>query len=131
MKVLICGGRDLNKADAWNLLEREAKDEIAHAIGCFNGVKIETVIHGGCRGADEAAAVWGASEHAKVIACPADWKKHGKAAGPMRNRRMLLDHKPDIVIALPGGRGTADMIRQAEAEGVRVVRLPILSERVL
>jgi len=122
VKVLICGGRDLNQADAWNMLERDLKDAVAEIIGA-RSFSIDTVIHGGCRGADEAAAGWGASEGAKVIACPADWKKHGKAAGPIRNRKMLLDHKPDVVVALPGGRGTADMINAAEECGVRVVRL--------
>lgn len=43
----------------------------------------------------------------------ADWKKHGKAAGPIRNGIMLRDGKPDMVVAFPGGRGTANMVDQA------------------
>jgi hypothetical protein len=52
---------------------------------------------------------------------PADWQKHGKAAGPIRNRQMLEDGKPDLVIAFSGGRGTANMISQARAAGVKVL----------
>ena len=123
MRVLVCGGRDFSAADAFNWLEVNAKDELAHATGCFSGLTIEAVIHGGARGADEGARMWGESEHVKVLRFDADWRKHGKAAGPIRNARMLRDGKPDIVIALPGGRGTADMVRQAEGEGLPVIRV--------
>ncbi len=80
------------------------------------------VIHGGARGADELAGTIAAELGLEVIACPADWKKHGKAAGPIRNQQMLVDHKPDFVIAFPLGesRGTHDMIRRAKAAGVEV-----------
>jgi predicted Rossmann-fold nucleotide-binding protein len=41
----------------------------------------------------------------------------------MRNQQMIDDGKPDVVIAFPGGSGTADMIRRAEAAGVKVIRM--------
>jgi hypothetical protein len=47
-------------------------------------------------------------------------KKHGRAARPIRNQRMLDEGKPDLVVAFPGGRGTTDMIRRAERAGVPV-----------
>jgi hypothetical protein len=127
MKILICGGRNMSRSDAFNWLERNAIDELAHASGLFGSMTIEKVIHGGCRGADEGAGDWAKSEDIPVVVCPADWKKHGKAAGPIRNRQMLTVHKPDFVIALPGGKGTADMVRFAEGEGVRVIRAEFIS----
>ena len=33
---------------------------------------------------------------------------------------MLAEGKPDLVVAFPGGAGTANMIEQARAAGVRV-----------
>ena len=48
---------------------------------------------------------------------------HGAAAGPVRNGEMLSRGKPDVVIAFPGGRGTANMCEQAMTAGVRVVRV--------
>ena len=36
---------------------------------------------------------------------------------------MMLDEKPDIVLAFPGGRGTADMIARAEQAGVEVIKI--------
>lgn len=122
MRLLVCGGRDFSSADAWNWLERNAKDEIAFATGC-SAFSIDVLIHGGARGADEGGARWGESEHAEVLCFPADWKKHGKSAGPIRNRKMLEEGKPDIVIAMPGGKGTANMMAQARAHGVSVIEV--------
>ncbi len=124
MKVLICGGRDMDRVTARNWLERNAKDEISFATG-LHSFSIERIIHGGCRGADEGADDWAKSESIPVIRCPANWKKHGKAAGPIRNREMVRIHQPDCVIALPGGRGTQDMISVAEAAGITVIKAKI------
>jgi hypothetical protein len=54
----------------------------------------------------------------------ADWDANGKAAGPLRNQRMLEAFNPDMVLAFPGGRGTADMVRKAKRRGVKVVEFP-------
>lgn len=54
----------------------------------------------------------------------ADWKTHGRAAGPIRNQRMIDEWKPTLVIAFAGGRGTADMIRRAKAAGIEVREVP-------
>lgn len=66
---------------------------------------------------------WAVVNWAQFEEYPADWKRYGMAAGPIRNRRMLKEGKPDIVIAFAGGRGTADMVRQAKAAGVPVVKV--------
>ncbi len=39
-----------------------------------------------------------------VMTFPADREKHGRAAGPIRNKQMLEEGKPDLVAAFPGGR---------------------------
>lgn len=75
------------------------------------------IIHGACgwpdmKGADAMADKW-ARDH--IIACrryPADWKKYAMAAGHIRNEAMLIEGKPDWVIAFPGGAGTANMVNQ-------------------
>ena len=41
---------------------------------------------------------------------------------------MLDEGKPDLVVAFPGGRGTADMIRKAEGAGVPVVTVPFVCQ---
>jgi hypothetical protein len=56
----------------------------------------------------------------KCVSVYAAWHDYGKAAGPIRNKRMLTDFAPDIVVAFPGGKGTADMVRQAKEREVEV-----------
>lgn len=123
MKVLVCGGRDYNADNAWTWLERNAAKAVAKAVGA-ESVWIKTVIHGCARGADEGAMRWGLAEQIEVLGFPANWKLHGRRAGPIRNRQMIEFGRPDVVIAFPGGRGTADMVRQAEAAGIPVIRVP-------
>lgn len=57
-----------------------------------------------------------------VIGFPADWSRFGPAAGPRRNTHMLMVGKPDVVIAFPGGPGTANMIQQAMDFGKEVIK---------
>lgn len=83
-----------------------------------------TIITGGATGADELAKRWWrVGVDAGSVEVSADWRKHGKAAGPIRNQQMLDDEQPDVVWAfvdkpLSESRGTADMVRRASAAGV-------------
>jgi hypothetical protein len=52
---------------------------------------------------------------------PAEWKKHGDRAGPIRNRAMLDLGKPELVVAFEGGTGTMNMTAAATAAGVKVL----------
>jgi hypothetical protein len=86
-----------------------------------------TIIHGGCRGADQIAAYVARQRPAwyAVEEFVADWKGRGKAAGPLRNQRMLSEGKPDLVVAfhdyLAGSKGTKDMTQRALTAGLPVV----------
>jgi hypothetical protein len=112
MKLLVCGGRDYSdQAAAWKALDR------AHAKR-----PITLVIHGDALGADRIGRDWAIERGIPEKAFPADWKMLGQIAGPVRNQRMLDEGKPDGVLALPGGNGTADMVRRAEAKGLPVWR---------
>jgi len=111
MRVLVCGGRDFtDSVFVVNTLFR-----LEEEYGDFT-----TVIHGGATGADSEAGVFARMRHAKEIVFRANWKRHGKAAGPIRNQRMLDEGKPDLVVAFPGGRGTANMVQLAKLAGVKV-----------
>jgi hypothetical protein len=50
-----------------------------------------------------------------------EWRRAGTPDGAMRNQRMIAEGAPDLVIAFPGGLGTADMVERAKAAGVEVV----------
>ena len=65
------------------------------------------IISGMASGADTFAVEWAARFGFPLRAFPAEWDKHGRSAGPIRNQRMLDEGKPDLVVAFPGGKGTA------------------------
>jgi hypothetical protein len=68
------------------------------------------------------AGQWGDEHGAQVNPVPADWHGHGMAAGPIRNG-LMLELKPDVVIAFPGGKGTENMIRQARQRKLVVIQV--------
>lgn len=112
---LICGGRDFADQEMFD----NAMSDILTLRGCPS-----RIVEGGARGADKMAFAWATRMAIHVTEVRADWKAHGTAADPIRNQKMLDDHKPQVVIAFPGGRGTADMIRRGHAtEGVDVIEV--------
>lgn len=113
MRVLVCGGRDYN--DRGNI--RCTLSELHEKY------KFTEVIHGGASGADHWGGEWGHDAGITTTVYKADWNAHGKAAGPIRNQRMLDEGKPDLVVAFPGGRGTAHMVGIAKRSGVKVIEV--------
>ena len=98
------------------------RDWLFRDLDAFRSTRGVTIIISGCaRGADTLGIEWAEARGIEVGRFPADWDTHGRAAGPIRNQRMLDEGKPDLVVAFPGGRGTADMVRRARARG-RVAR---------
>lgn len=110
MKLLVCGGRDY---DDWDTV----CDELTWLMGDH---PIDLIIHGAAKGADSLAEEFAKASGIASRPFPANWKKHGRRAGPIRNQQMLDEGKPDLVVAFPGGRGTADMIARAKAAGIEV-----------
>jgi hypothetical protein len=78
------------------------------------------LIHGNAKGADTLAKRWAVAHSVWHLPFEPDWQTHGDLAGPIRNRRMLDEGKPDLVLAFPGGRGTRNMVVQAKLAGVPV-----------
>lgn len=113
MRLLVCGGREYLDAD---VLERSLDSIHQGPRG-----PIESIIHGGARGADTMAGDWARRRGISCTAYDANWELEGRAAGPIRNKRMLDEGSPDLVVAFPGGRGTANMIRQATERGFEVI----------
>ena len=122
--ILVCGGRDYyNKEKIHEVLNHY----VYEAIYLGTEPKNITIVQGGAKGADSLAKNyaenWGL--HGLVSKTfTADWGKHGKAAGPIRNQQMLDEGRPDIVVAFPGGSGTADMILRAKKADIRVIEVP-------
>lgn len=115
MIILVCGGRDFN--------------QYTTAFKALSALPFEVtkVVNGGARGADKISSRWAKDNSIELAEYPAEWNKHGRAAGPIRNSEMLKLESIDYVVALPGGRGTEDMIKKAKSAGIPVVRI-ILKE---
>lgn len=112
MRVLVCGGRHFNDY----AIVKSTLDKLDAET------PIDVVLEGGARGADYLGFRWAQLRLRGSQSFPANWAL-GRKAGPIRNRQMLEDGQPDVVVAFPGGKGTADMIKQAKARGVRVIEV--------
>ena len=106
MRIAIAGCRDITD-------EKKVERIIAQHIA----VK-DVVITGGCRGVDKIAQEYARRMFADVETFSADWDKHGKAAGPIRNREIAQN--ADILVAIWDGksRGTKSMIEEAFRAGI-------------
>lgn len=116
-RVLVCGGRNYSRAD----IVKAVLDEHVGWAG-VNDLKWPCIVHGAASGADALADDWALGKDVLVDSYPANWAVHGRAAGPIRNQEML-ESGIDLVIAFPGGRGTADMVRRAKAAGIPVIKI--------
>jgi len=109
--VLVCGGRTYS--DYQRLCEVLDQEDKAG--------RIILLVHGGASGADKMAGRWALDRGIAVKVYEADWAQYGRSAGPRRNEAMLGGSRPDLVVAFPGGTGTADMVRRARAVGTPVL----------
>jgi hypothetical protein len=113
MYVLVTGSRDWTDDEAVREeLNRFPEDAV--------------LVHGGCRGADTIAATTWTKMRRKVIACPVtpeDWRKHGKAAGPMRNIHMVENYPIDRAVAfrISHTGGTAHTAKLLRDRGIPLV----------
>ena len=111
LRVLVCGSRN------WGDLA-----EIKSLLFPLFGREDVLIIHGGAWGADKCAGT--AAQHLglEVKVYEADWDRHGRSAGPLRNSQMLEEGKPHVVLAftedIDASRGTADTVRKANKKGI-------------
>lgn len=124
MRVLVCGGRDYADRDkVYKTLYDICDEFLLWSPEDEHGNKLPgpiTIINGAAKGADNIATDWAVVNRTGLKEYPADWDKHGKAAGYIRNKQMLDEGKPDLVIAFPGGVGTANMVKLAREAGIEV-----------
>lgn len=113
MKVLVCGGRDYH--DYIHLSQT--------LLSLFPALKDDDlIISGGAPGADRMAEQFAKDWNIPIVVVRAEWETYGKRAGYLRNVKMA-DLVPDLVVAFPGGEGTAMMVRIAEERGIPVKKV--------
>lgn len=115
-RILVCGGRKYNDLVTFQNVMTYLQKWFAPDF---------CLIHGGASGADRMAHVWAFLVGCPVIEMKANWDHYGKAAGGIRNGWMLKYASPDLIIAFPGGPGTADMVRRAKKEGIDVYEVKL------
>ena len=116
MKILVCGGRNYLNYEYLALTLDDIIRQTHYPYEC-------TILQGGAKGTDFLAKVYANQWDCEMKEYPANWKKYGKGAGPIRNQQMLDEGKPDLVVAFPGGVGTADMIRRSKKAGIEVIEV--------
>lgn len=108
MKVIIAGGRRFR--DLRLLSQTMKRLDLDPSL----------IISGGAKGADSLGEQWAATNGVAVRRFKAEWNKHGRAAGPVRNS--LMAKLADVAVVFWDGesRGSADMIEQMRKLGKRV-----------
>lgn len=110
MRVIVTGGRAYNKGEVvFNTLNKLHKK-----------TPITTMVQGGAQGADRLARLWARKKMISIVSFHPDWEKLGKIAGPIRNA-LMAEAGADLIVAFPGGRGTADMIETGEEWGIPII----------
>ncbi len=144
MRILVCGGRNFGRVVRTKPTIGEELPEVLARLEEYKFIQDElnklmiklsanydpndnwlptdiVIIEGGATGTDNAAADFATNNFCKLEVFPADWKQHGRSAGYIRNKQMLFEGKPDLVVAFPGGKGTAMMVDLANRAGVKVI----------
>ncbi len=109
-RVVISGSRYFNDYDFF----------CEKADCCLSKIKGKIILLSGhSSGVDKMAEKYGEEKGYEVEIYPAEWDKYGRAAGPIRNKKMA--ENADYVIAFSsGGKGTESMIEAAKAKGIPV-----------
>jgi hypothetical protein len=113
MKVIIAGSRTITN---YSLVVEAVKK---------SGFEITEVVSGGAGGVDRLGEEWAFEHKVPVKKFPADWKKHGKAAGMIRNKQMVEYSDALIAIWDSQSPGTANTIKNAKKKGIKLYVLEV------
>lgn len=111
-RILICGDRNWQNYD---IILKVLSDE-------HQREPVEVVIQGDATGADAMDKQAAIQLGIPVLSFPADWRKHGRSAGPIRNRLQLKEGKPTKGLVfhnyLENSKGSKDMSKVMQENGV-------------
>lgn len=129
--ILVTGGRNYhNRNKVFQILYQICDDKgwNTEPDRYGNSLPNVTIIHGACpTGADRWADEFAIVHWTNIQTFSPDWDLHGKAAGPLRNQEMvdyLIERQgPHLVVAFPGGKGTADCVKRAKRAKIEVIEV--------
>jgi hypothetical protein len=121
-KVIVTGGRRYG--------------ELETVIKVLDSLSPSVIIEGGATGADALAREYASLRNLDGWTYQADWKdlsqpdarikegpygSYDAQAGHRRNKVMLEENLDSVLVAFPGGHGTADCVAQAKKMGIKVI----------
>ncbi len=114
MRLIIAGSRNLNPSIS-GIDSRVRDAQLALGVPT-----ITAILCGMSRGVDLAGKRWAEHVGVPVEEYPANWKKHGKAAGPKRN--IMMAERADALLLMWDGksRGSAHMKQAARERGLYI-----------
>lgn len=128
MRVAVTGGREYSNYDfiakTLGLLHKGTSGPITLLIEGASDLTSKELAGTGADYWAHRWAMWTGVPNARMPAAWAHFKDRAakNPAGPIRNGWILDTQNPHLLVAFPGGYGTADMIRQAEHRRIQVMR---------
>ena len=109
MRVIIAGGRDIDPPSKtfWRFLAE-------------SGFDIDCVLSGGATGIDAHGEMYALANGIPLETYPAEWDKHGKAAGPLRNAQMARNADALILIWNGKSKGSRNMLQAAVGQNLKI-----------
>lgn len=115
MRLIIAGKRD------WHIGMTELQSLIRGAGWYVQD--ITEIVSGGATGIDSKGELLARITSTPIRLFPADWKKHGPAAGPIRNRQMA-EYADALLLIWDGkSKGSASMLKEARKAGLKIVQV--------
>lgn len=87
--------------------------------------KITLIVSGGAKGADSLGEKWAIKNNIQTLIFPADWDKHGKRAGFIRNEDIIKNCDGVLAFWDGGSKGTAHSLSLAEKynKPIKIVKI--------
>ena len=113
VRIIVAGGREFNDSKLF-------EEKVSEILTQYKDIEF---VSGHAKGADSMAEKYASDNGIRIKVMPAEWKKYGRAAGPIRNKQML-DYALEadaVLIAFWNGvsKGTKDMISRAKEHGAK------------
>lgn len=117
MNLAIIGSREFTDQVKFELYLHEAIEQWGMP---------DKIVSGGARGADTLGERWAKAngytiDNGKLIIHKADWDKHGKAAGIIRNYDIIRDATHFLAFPSHKGRGTQHTVGVAQGKNMPVI----------
>lgn len=124
MKLIIAGSRHFDWKDIYDKIVQECRLESSENFEHL--IKAEEIVSGTASGVDEAGEMYAEFYDIKLRKFPADWKTHGKAAGPIRNREMAKYADALLLIWDGKSKGSANMKKEMKELGKSVYEIVVV-----